>query len=69
MDRTNWKEVGKLIRASMAHEQPPIQIEKVMVVLGYRSKSSADYALHKLRELGVVTWVDGGDGVGKWYLV
>ena len=48
----------------MAKEQPPVQIEKVMEVLGYTSKASAAYALVKLREIGVVKWING-----KWYLV
>ena len=48
----------------MKDEQPPVTIEKVMEVLGYTSKASAEYALIKLQEMGVVKWVGG-----KWYLV
>ena len=48
----------------MRDEQPPVTIEKVMEVFGSTSKSSAEYALIKLQELGVVKWVGG-----KWYLV
>jgi len=48
----------------MSEELPPVTIEKVMEVLGYTSKSSAEYALIKLQEMGVVKWVGG-----KWYLV
>ena len=68
-NKTDWNANGKLIRASMAYELPPIRIEKVMDVLGYKSRASAEYALVKLMEIGVVTWVDGGDGIGKWYLI
>lgn len=48
----------------MKDEQPPVTIEKVMEVLGYTSKASAEYALVKLQALGVVKWIGG-----KWYLV
>ena len=64
MNKTDWTQTAKLIRAGMKDEQPPITIEKVMEVLGYTSKSSAEYALIKLQEMGVVKWVGG-----KWYLV
>ena len=64
MNKTDWTQTAKLIRAGMKDEQPPVTIEKVMEVLGYTSKASAEYALVKLQELGVVKWVGG-----KWYLV
>jgi len=64
MNKTDWKHTATLIRAGMRDEQPPVTIEKVMEVLGYTSKSSAEYALIKLQEMGVVKWVKG-----KWYLV
>lgn len=64
MNKTDWTQTAKLIRAGMKDEQPPVTIEKVMEVLGYTSKSSAEYALIKLQEMGVVKWVGG-----KWYLV
>jgi Mn-dependent DtxR family transcriptional regulator len=64
MNKTDWKHTAELIRASMSEEQPPVKIEKVMEVLGYSSKSSAEYALIKLQEMGVVKWIKG-----KWYLV
>ncbi len=64
MNKTDWTQTAKLIRAGMKDEQPPVTIEKVMEVLGYTSKASAEYALVKLQELGVVKWVSG-----KWYLV
>ena len=64
MNKTDWTQTAKLIRAGMKNEQPPVTIEKVMEVLGYTSKASAEYALVKLQELGVVKWVGG-----KWYLV
>ena len=59
-----WEEKGRLLKQGMMGEQPPVQIEKVMDVLGYSSKASAEYALVKLAELGVVKWV-----AGKWYLL
>ena len=64
MDKTDWNTRAQLLRVSMASEKPPLQIEKVMQVLGYESKSSAHYALVKLQEMGVVKWIDG-----KWYLI
>jgi hypothetical protein len=64
MDRTDWKEKEQLLRISMANAKPPLQIEKVMEVLGYESKSSAHYALTKLQEKGVVKLIGG-----KWYLL
>ena len=64
MNKTDWTQTAKLIRAGMKDEQPPVTIEKVMEVLGYTSKASAEYALVKLQEMGVVKWVGG-----KWYLV
>ena len=64
MDKTDWKEKARLLRQGMAKEQPPVQIEKVMEVLGYTSKGSAYYALTKLETLGVVRWI-----AGKWYLL
>ena len=62
--RTDWEEIGTLIRMSMKDELPPIRIEKVMEVLGYSSKASAEYALYQLAEIGVVQWING-----KWYLI
>jgi hypothetical protein len=62
--KTDWKASGELIKASMSQEQPPIRIEKVMEVLGYTSKASAEYALIQLAKIGVVKWV-----MGKWYLL
>jgi predicted transcriptional regulator len=62
--KTDWKANGELIRASMAKEQPPIRIEKVMQVLGYSSKSSAENALLQLEKIGVVKRIGA-----KWYLV
>ena len=59
-----WQEKGRLLKQGMMNEQPPVQIEKVMEVLGYTSKASAEYALVKLAELGVVKWIGR-----KWYLV
>jgi len=64
MNKTDWKQIAALIRAGMKDEQPPITIGKVMEVLGYTSKSSAEYALNKLQDLGVVKWING-----KWYLL
>lgn len=64
MNKTDWKQQAALIRAGMKDEQPPVTIEKVMEVLGYTSKASAEYALVKLQALGVVKWIGG-----KWYLV
>jgi chromosome segregation and condensation protein ScpB len=60
----DWMAVAQAVRAAMVNEQPPVTIEKVMETMGYASKNSADYALHKLQELGAVKWIDG-----KWYLV
>jgi hypothetical protein len=60
----DWKEKGRLLRLGMQDEIPPVQIEKVMSVLGYTSKASAEYALIKLQELGIVKWIKG-----KWYLL
>jgi len=62
--KTDWQEAAKQIRAGMADEKPSVRIEKVMWILGYSSKSSAEYALYKLQELGVVQWING-----KWYLI
>jgi hypothetical protein len=64
MDRVDWKEREQLLRLSMANEKPPLQIEKVMEVLGFESKSTAHYALTKLQDMGVVKWING-----KWYLI
>mgnify|MGYP001573827644 CR=1 FL=1 len=62
--RTDWEEIGTLIRMRMKDDLPPIRIEKVMEVLGYSSKASAEYALYQLAEIGVVQWING-----KWYLI
>jgi hypothetical protein len=62
--KKDWQQVAIALRASMAQEKPPVTIEKVMETLGYASSSTADYALHKLQEIGAVKWIDG-----KWYLV
>lgn len=63
MNRTDWKTNGKLLRQSMKAERTPVTIEKVMTVLGYTSKASADNALKQLAKIGVVEWL-----AGKWYL-
>jgi len=52
------------LKQGINNEQPPVQIEKVMEVLGYTSKASAWYALTKLEKIGVVKWI-----AGKWYLL
>lgn len=67
---TDWKEKAKLLRLGMANEQPPLKMEKVMELLGYNSKASAEYALEKLEEMGEVVWIASGKGAGygNWFL-
>lgn len=68
--RTDWKEKAKILRLGMVNEKPPLKMEKVMKLLGYTSKASAEFALSKMEELGEVVWVATGDGEkGTWYLV
>jgi len=64
LSTNEWEEKGRLLQQGMSQEQPPIQIEKVMDILGYTSKASAEYALVKLQTMGIVKWI-----AGKWYLV
>ena len=63
MKKQDWHKVGEKLKKEMENEQPPVQIEKIMKMMQYASKSSAEYALRELKKIGVVKWVDG-----KWYL-
>lgn len=63
-DKKDWNHFAELLRAEMAEELPPIRIEKVMQIMGYSSKNSAEYALIKFQAMGVVKWING-----KWYMM
>jgi len=69
MDENRWQKQYEILRATQARKQPPLKIRDVMEVLGYASTSSAEYALTKMLELGMVVWVENGDKKGEWYLV
>lgn len=63
-----WIEKADLLRATQVQKKPPLKIRDVMETLGYESTSAAEYALVRMKDLGLVVWVSKG-GTGEWYLV
>jgi len=69
MDVKHWHKQHEILRATQAQKQPPLKVRDVMKVLDYNSTSSAEYALTKMLELGLVIWIENGEKKGEWYLV
>lgn len=61
------KELSEKLKSEQS--ETPVKIEKVMEVLGYRSKSAARHALMRMAEIGLVKWKRTGVVKGEWFLL
>ena len=54
MDKQDWIDKAKTLRAEMKKRKPILTMTIVMEILGYKSKASANYTLEKLQEMGLL---------------
>lgn len=67
--RTDWQLQADALRAHMEGKQPEVKIKDVQNALGYSSKSTAEYALLRMEEAGLVYRVTPkGSRKSTWFL-